>query len=96
MLQNADRNNPLLLAGENGNVALLRELLRARPDLGASNRLGGTALIPASDRGHCDMVCALLDTDVQIDDVNNTPQNVVRWRATSSDRVAQSRHLPGA
>ena len=33
-LQDADRNNPLLLAGENGDVALLR----GDPDLTATNR----------------------------------------------------------
>ena len=59
-LQDADRNNPLLVCGETGDVAMLREVLRAKPDLGATNRFGGTALIPASDRGHVDMVRALL------------------------------------
>jgi uncharacterized protein len=70
-LQDRDRNNPLLLCGENGNVALLREVLRGQPDLRATNRYGGTALIPASDRGHADMVRALLDTDIPVDHVNN-------------------------
>jgi uncharacterized protein len=70
-LQDHDRNNPLLLCGENGNVALLREVLRGHPDLRATNRYGGTALIPASDRGHVDMVRALLETDIPVDHVNN-------------------------
>jgi uncharacterized protein len=69
-LQDEDRNNPLLLCGENGNVDLLREVLRADPDLGATNRYGGVALIPASDRGHVDMVRALLATDIDVDHVN--------------------------
>ena len=34
-LQDAERNNPLLVCGETGNVAMLREVLRAHPDLGA-------------------------------------------------------------
>lgn len=69
-IQDQDRNNPLLLCGENGNVELLRDVLRAKPNLRATNRFGGTALIPASDRGHVDMVRALLETDVPIDHVN--------------------------
>ena len=32
-LQDADRNNPLLVCGETGDVAMLREVLRAKPDL---------------------------------------------------------------
>jgi hypothetical protein len=70
-LQDEDRNNPLLLCGENGDVALLREVLRAEPDLGATNRYGGVALIPASDRGHVDMVRALLETGIDVDHVDN-------------------------
>jgi ankyrin repeat protein len=70
-LQDDDRNNPLLLCGENGNVELLREVLRAKPNLGATNRYGGVALIPAADRGHVEMVRALLETDIDVDHVNN-------------------------
>jgi ankyrin repeat protein len=69
-LQDRNRNNPLLLCGENGNVELLREVLAAKPNLRATNRFGGSALIPASDRDHVDMVRALLETDVPIDHVN--------------------------
>jgi len=69
-LQDDDRSNPLLLCGENGNVALLHEVLRGDPDLGATNRYGGVALIPASDRGHVEMVRALLGTGIDVDHVN--------------------------
>jgi uncharacterized protein len=50
---------------------MLREVLRAKPDLTATNRFGGTALIPASDRGHVDLVRALLRTEIDVDHVNN-------------------------
>ena len=70
-LQDAERNNPLLVCGQTGNVAMLREVLRADPDLRRTNRFGGTALIPASDRGHVDMVRALLQTEIDVDHVNN-------------------------
>jgi uncharacterized protein len=69
-LQDDQRNNPLLVSGETGDVAMLREVLRAEPDLRRTNRFGGTALIPASDRGHVDMVRALLQTDIDVDHVN--------------------------
>jgi uncharacterized protein len=69
-LQDAERNNPLLVAGETGNVALLRVVLRARPDLRRTNRFGGTALIPAADRGHVGVVRELLRTAIPVDHVN--------------------------
>ncbi len=70
-LQDSDRNNPLLVTGETGSVAMLREVLRGKPDLGATNRYGGVALIPASDRGHVDYVRAILaETEIDVDHVN--------------------------
>ena len=33
--------------------------------------IGGTALIPASDRGHVAMVRALLETEIDVDHVNH-------------------------
>src|SRR4051794_6827774 len=50
---------------------MLREVLRAKPDLTATNRFGGTALIPAADRGHVAMVRELLRTDIDVDHVND-------------------------
>ncbi len=50
---------------------MLQEVLRAEPDVTRTNRFGGTALIPAADRGHVEMVRALLLTDVDIDHVND-------------------------
>ena len=45
-LQDDDRNNPLLVCGETGDVAMLREVLRGEPDLGATNRFGGDGADP--------------------------------------------------
>ena len=70
-LQDADRNNPLLVTGETGSVAMLREVLKGAPNLGATNRYGGVAVIPASDRGHVDYVREILETDIDVDHVNN-------------------------
>ena len=66
------RSNAFLALGETGDVAVLDEVLRGNPDVGLTNRFGGTALIPAADRGHVEMVRALLDrTTIDIDHVNN-------------------------
>ena len=40
-----------------------RGAARPTPDLGATNRYGGVAMIPASDRGHVDYVRAMLETE---------------------------------
>jgi hypothetical protein len=40
-------------------------------DLASVNRYGGTALIPAAHHGHIETVRELLDTEIDIDHVNN-------------------------
>lgn len=71
-LQDDQRNNALLVTGETGSVAMLREVLKARPDLTRTNRYGGTALIPAADRGHLPYVRELLaTTKINVNHVNN-------------------------
>ncbi|MGY0024869.1 ankyrin repeat domain-containing protein [Streptomyces sp. YJ-C3] len=64
-------DSPWLVTGVTGSVAMMRALLPARPDLKVTNRFGGIALIPASERGHVDYVRALLrETDIDVDHVN--------------------------
>jgi len=54
------------------NVTVLDAVLVGRPDVTLTNRFGGTALIPAAERGHVEMVRALLEkTDVDVDHVND-------------------------
>ena len=71
-LQDADRNNPLLVTGETGERrdaargAARGARTSARPTATAASRI-----IPASDRGHVDLVRALLETDIDVDHVNN-------------------------
>ncbi|MBO1337920.1 ankyrin repeat domain-containing protein [Streptomyces sp. VRA16 Mangrove soil] len=60
-----------LVTGVTGSVAMMRTLLPAGPDLKVTNRFGGIALIPASERGHVDYVRAVLrETDIDVDHVN--------------------------
>ena len=70
--QDNGRSNALLVSGETGSVAMLREVLKAEPDLTRTNRFGGTALIPAADRGHLAYVRELLrTTTIDVNHVNN-------------------------
>ncbi|MFF2889651.1 ankyrin repeat domain-containing protein [Paenibacillus sp. NPDC057967] len=65
-------DNPLLYAGAEGLLPFVRAAITAGADTTLTNRFGGTALIPAADRGHVEIVEELLTTsDVNIDHVNN-------------------------
>ncbi len=67
-----DRHDtPWLVTGVTGSVAMLETLLPAHPDLTIRNRYGGLSPIPASERGHVDYVRRVVQTDVDIDHVND-------------------------
>lgn len=66
-------DTPWLVTGVTGSVAMAEVLLAGipEPDLTILNRFGGTALIPAADRGHVEYVRRVSRTDVDIDHVND-------------------------
>ena len=65
-------DNPFLYAGAEGLLDILRLTIEAGADPALTNRFGGTALIPASERGHVEVVRELLtNSDVDVDHVNN-------------------------
>lgn len=65
-------DNPFLYAGAEGLLEILRLVNEAGADPAITNRFGGVALIPASERGHVDVVRYLLtESDVDVDHVNN-------------------------
>lgn len=65
-------NNVFLYAGAEGMLDILRLAIDADADVTLTNRFGGTALIPASDRGHVEIVQELLTrTDVDVNHINN-------------------------
>src|SRR3954449_6826272 len=65
-------DNAFLYAGAEGLLDILRLANEAGADPALTNRFGGTALIPASERGHVEVVRYLLDeTDVDVDHVND-------------------------
>lgn len=65
-------DNPFLYAGAEGLPRILDVAIEAGADTRLANRFGGTALIPAAERGHVDIVRTLLQrTDVDVNHVNN-------------------------
>lgn len=67
-----DRHDtPWLVTGVTGSVAMLEALLPARPDLSIRNRFGGLSPIPAAERGHVDYLRRVVQTDVDLDHVND-------------------------
>ena len=69
--QDGTLDNPMLYAGREGLLDILRVANEAGADPAVTNRYGGVALIPASERGHVEVVRYLLaETDVDVDHVN--------------------------
>jgi uncharacterized protein len=67
-----DRHDtPWLVTGVTGSVAMLEALLPADPDLTIRNRYGGISVIPASERGHVDYVRRVVQTDIDVNHVND-------------------------
>ncbi|OBZ17940.1 ankyrin repeat domain-containing protein [Bacillus sp. FJAT-26390] len=71
-IQDDRLDNPLLYAGAEGKMEFVQAAIAAGADTTITNRFGGTALIPAADRGHVAIVKELLTTsDVNINHVNH-------------------------
>jgi hypothetical protein len=71
-LQDNRRDNPFLYAGAEGLLDILRLAIDAKANTRITNRFGGTALIPAAERGHVDVVLELLTrTDIDVNHVND-------------------------
>lgn len=66
------KDTPFLYAGAEGRDDILKLILATgRARLKDTNRYGGTALIPAADKGHPSTVRILIEAGVDIDHVNN-------------------------
>jgi ankyrin repeat protein len=69
--QDATLDNPLLYSGREGFLDIIRLANEAEADPTITNRYGGVAHIPASERGHVEVVRYLLnETDIDVDHVN--------------------------
>lgn len=65
-------DNPFLYAGAEGLLDILKLTIEAKADTKLTNRYGGTALIPAAERGHVAVVSELLKrTDVNVNHINH-------------------------
>lgn len=64
------QDSPWLVTGVTGSVPMAELLLTVDPDLTLLNRYGGTAIIPASERGHVDYVRRVARTGIDLDHVN--------------------------
>ncbi|MCX6395622.1 MAG: ankyrin repeat domain-containing protein [Propionibacteriales bacterium] len=60
-----------LYAGAEGYTAVVAAAVEHGADPRVLNRYGGTALIPASEHAHLGVIRLLLDTDVDVDHVND-------------------------
>jgi uncharacterized protein len=70
-LQDDRLDNPFLYAGAEGMLDILRLANDAGADPSITNRYGGVAVIPASERGHVETVRYLLaETEVDVNHVN--------------------------
>ncbi|WP_374076103.1 ankyrin repeat domain-containing protein [Bdellovibrio bacteriovorus] len=70
--QDQKQDSPLLYAGAEGRLQILRLIIsKGKPNFKIYNRYGGTALIPACERGHVDIVKELLKTKIDINHKNN-------------------------
>lgn len=71
-IQDNRLDNPFLYAGAEGLLEILKLTIDAGANTKLTNRFGGTALIPAAERGHIDVIKELLTrTDVEVNHVNN-------------------------
>lgn len=64
-------DSPYLVAGAQGKTQLLRWYLAHDAKLEDTNRFGGTAIIPAAEKGHLENVRILIEAGANLDHVNN-------------------------
>ena len=70
--QDGIKNSPFLYAGAEGNVEIVKMALKHGANFKIYNRYGGTALIPAAEKGHLEVVKLLVNTpNFPIDHINN-------------------------
>jgi ankyrin repeat protein len=71
-IRDDNKANPLLHSAAMGWLDILRLAIDAHADTSLTNRFGGISIIPASERGHVEIVRELLTrTDINVNHVNN-------------------------
>lgn len=67
-----DRHDtPWLVTGVTGSVAMAEVLLPANPDFTIVNRYGGISVIPAGERAHIEYLQRVLQTDIDVNHIND-------------------------
>lgn len=88
------QNNCFLYAGAEGYIDILRLANEAGADPTIINRYGGVALIPASERGHVEMVEVLLnETKVNVNHVNKLGWTALMEAVILSDGSAAQQEI---
>ena len=71
-IRDNNKANPLLHSAAQGWLDILKLAIDAHADTSLTNRFGGISIIPASERGHVEIVRELLTrTDINVNHVNN-------------------------
>src|SRR5215471_11365847 len=71
-IRDNNKENPLLHSAAKGWLDILKLSIEAHADTRLTNRFGGISIIPASERGHVEIVRELLThTDINVNHVNN-------------------------
>jgi hypothetical protein len=87
-------NNPFLYAGAEGMLEILKLAHAAGADPRLTNRYGGTALIPAAERGHVEVVRWLLEnTKVNVNHVNRLGWTALMEAIVLSDGAARHQEI---
>jgi ankyrin repeat protein len=88
------QENPLLHAGAQGWLDILTLAIEAHADTSLTNRFGGISIIPASERGHVEVVRELLTrTDINVNHINNLGWTALLEAIVLSDGGKAHQHI---
>jgi hypothetical protein len=93
-IRDNSQENPLLHAGAQGWLDILKLAIEAHADTSLTNRFGGISIIPASERGHVEVVRELLTrTDINVNHINNLGWTALLEAIVLSDGGKAHQHI---
>jgi ankyrin repeat protein len=93
-IRDNQQENPLLHAGAQGWLDILKLAIEAHADTSLTNRFGGISIIPASERGHVEVVRELLTrTDINVNHINNLGWTALLEAIVLSDGGKAHQHI---
>ncbi len=93
-IRDNNKENPLLHAGAQGWLDILTLAIEAHADTRLTNRFGGISIIPASERGHVEVVRELLTrTDINVNHINNLGWTALLEAIVLSDGGQAHQHI---